>query len=166
MKALLLAILTTSALFIGGAHAETGMPWPWPWARECPIDFSGLEGTFRARGSDMVEFIQIDIQQPRSVKEPLTIEIRLFDKKFDVLAMGRAQAFASTRSIYIPLENYINLDMEALKLRIFRKSQRVSCDPKNLIPILMVSKGGAQDKQELGQMVLEPLGDFGNQDAP
>ncbi|MAV89963.1 MAG: hypothetical protein CL676_00980 [Bdellovibrionaceae bacterium] len=161
MRAVLnILMLVLGIGFVTPSWGDTGIPWPWPWAKDCPIDFESLQGTFRAVGTEQdVEFIDVLLDRSSVGADRFNIEIRLLDKEFRILARGKARVFKSARSIYIPLETYTRLEMRALRLQVFQRSQRATCEPENLVPILMVANDQALDPDGSGrQMVLEPMG--------
>ncbi len=150
--ALLFSLVGSSAFANGGSS----VPWPWPWAEECPIDFESLQGTFIVRDSKEVEFIQINTHFDLERKSRY-LEIRLYNQNFDLLSSGETYTTGIARTIYIPMRSVKELNVKALFLRIYHRSERRICEPKELIPILTVNNAGGLNSNDSEQMILEPM---------
>lgn len=166
-KGTLIALLMflSPAVFAFGEFTHplggSSVPWPWPWAKECPIDFESLNGTYTVQNSDLVEFIQIESVSTGGGGS-LVLKIRLFDKDFDLMAEGETGTYTFSRSIFVPMHNVTKqIDVPGLRLQIYHRNENVrSCLMKDLIPILSVSENQYSDQDPSQQMVLEPMSNW------
>lgn len=154
-----------AVLLLGGQAYAAGnggasVPWPWPWAEECPIDFESLNGTYVVRQSEDVDFIQISSYWDKT-RYSRYLSIQLYNQDFEVLSRGETYIWGHERSIYIPMTSADTLKhMRGLRLQIYHRSQKRSCDAKELIPILTVSEPGEPSSKDADQMVLEPMANW------
>lgn len=158
MISLVVMLLLSSQVFAAGGGSS--VPWPWPWAEECPIDFESLNGTYVVRQSEEVDFIRISSQW-KEESYSRQVKILLYNQDFDLLSSGETYIWGSERSIYIPMSSVDSLkNLRGLKLQIYHRSERKTCDSKDLIPILTISEPGVPDSKDAGQMVLEPMANW------
>lgn len=157
MKALFTLIAVALMSPIANANGGASVPWPWPWAEECTIDFESLQGTYTVKNSEMVDFIEIKISPLSTVANTRHLKISLYDYDFELLAEGGTFVNSNTRSIYVPMRSLVQMGVPGLKLKIYHRSQKLSCEQKELIPILTVAEQATPGAKESGQMILEPM---------
>lgn len=155
-------ILIAAALFGGPARASEAsegyvifgeglpLPWPFPWAKECPVDWSSMQGRYVLSDSADEEEIDLDISVVERMGSKL-VRVARYNRFGRRLAEGFAIVGENQRAIRLLLKPVGWADQAiwaTIQLHYQRAEQR--CSEDNLVPILTLegANGGKPSQKQ------------------
>jgi hypothetical protein len=142
-----------SARFNGGGVHINGqglpLPWPFPWAKDCPVHWESLEGTYELASSQNFEAIKLNVTFINKFMTRLVRVTRL-DRSGNILADGLAIVHEGQRSIRVklqPLES--ETPMTTASIKFYYSNRELSCAQSDLVPILTLVTPGSNSSQKV-----------------
>ncbi|MGE4130119.1 MAG: hypothetical protein AB7F86_00690 [Bdellovibrionales bacterium] len=151
-KTLLLSILLTASSAFAGIHQTSdGMPapWPFPWAKECPINWKSLEGSYILAESH--NFIEIEIQVKKTFHGLRLVRMSRYDDAGRLLSYGSTYVGSHNSALRVELHPMITSENRIRATLKFHFSSDLGpfCYEWNLVPILtMESFGSTVEKND------------------
>jgi hypothetical protein len=143
-RALLLCVALSLPLAGASGHTQDGwpLPWPFPWAKECPMNWDQLDGTYLLSDSNDAErlVLRINVLTKRGMR---LIHVTRYSDQGRILFDGTSTVTEKQKVIGLWLNS-----MSGTRLRVWAiikmhyQTPIASCAVANLIPILTVQAIG------------------------
>jgi hypothetical protein len=146
MKRFLKILITAAALSASVAHAsgrsQDGwpLPWPFPWAKECPMDWHDLDGTYLLSDSTDAEqlIMRINVVSKKGLR---VVHVSRYSEKGRLLFEGVGTVTERQRVIGLWLSSRSDSSVRVwATIKMHYQSSITSCSVGQLIPILTVQE--------------------------
>jgi hypothetical protein len=141
MKALgilLLSLMTASAnADVKPRGQGLPLPWPFPWAKECPVNWTAMEGRYVVLAADAVD-------------ERISIGMTVSNDRISVARYSSSGTLLSGGLIFIRGDQrVVELDLQPLRkaqealhavLKFHHADWSLVCSPDKLVPILTLTR--------------------------
>lgn len=154
MKILRMSLLALTLVMSVIARAEDGteftlfgdglpLPWPFPWAKECPVEWEGLQGRYMLSDSSQQEELDLDVKVEQNAAYKV-VRIARFTRWGQKISSGFSFVNPDTRSISMEMiPNSLTDPMILANLQLHYVSKDHRCAGENLVPILTLQKRGS-----------------------
>jgi hypothetical protein len=116
------------------------LPWPFPWAKDCPMDWGSLTGTYTLSDSSFDERLEIRISVGRKTEQRFVRVSRFVNGTMVADGRGTIDLEKQSFRVYLrPLHS--NFDALWASVRFYFPDDQQLCT-QNLVPILTLQAAG------------------------
>jgi hypothetical protein len=155
MKLLSCWVLVGLMLGVSIVHADRSsaeglpLPWPFPWAKECPVDWTQMEGRYLLSENSQFDQIGLKIMEVNQDGSKL-IRVSRFSANGDLLFDGFTLIKASQKTIHVHMTASHSTEPAVYAIiKLHYQSQQLQCAADQLVPILTLVKANTGGREKI-----------------